>query len=271
MDSLGCQRCYQLQAQIAQLQEKIRILTEQQQASQKNEIPTESTVQSTLKLLLDPKSSPSDLNKINISELANELLDFDDFAKELLKCPNPSKIIGFLIFLKGKDPLLSFKISEVLILKKRHLQVPDKIVDSVKKLFPEIATQSSIEEDSTKVVNLENPDSKKFDEPAVDPSAALSQSKVLLADLLEQSFTGSIDPQIFAKIRHNLSLLGPERAYEEFIRNYLWSQFPKNLDSSFGRAAFQSLFELLEYLLDMFRDDKDIYQELLSKIAKVKM
>jgi hypothetical protein len=275
MDSLGCQRCYQLQAQIAQLQEKIRILTERQkqEVPLNSEIITESTVDVTLKLLLDPKSSPSDLNKINVTELANELLDFDHFTKELLKCSNPSKIIGFLIFLKGKDSLLAFKISELLVLEKRSLGVPEKITDSAKKLFPELSTiHSSVQEDLNDLGESENKkhEIKKEEIPDSDPSKALSRAKILLADLLEQSFTGTIDPQIFVKIRHNLSILGPESAYEEFIRNYLWSQFPKNLESSFGRAAFKSLIELLEYLLDMFKGNETIYKELQLKLSLVK-
>lgn len=274
MDSLGCQRCYQLQAQIAQLQEKIRILTEQlQRQTPSNEVMTKNVVNLTLQLLLDPTSTPSDLNKINVPELANELLDFEDFAKELLGCSNSSKVVGFLIFLKGKDPLLAFKISEILVLKQKTFAVPDKVIDSLKKLFPEIQTpQQNIEEAlvDQKLTKVRSSELAEFGIPDSDPVKALSRAKLLLADLLEQTFSDSIDSQIFEKIRLNLLVAGTEMAYEEFIRDYLWGQFPKNLESSFGRNAFKALIELLEYIMEIFKHDEIIYRELQSKLILIR-
>ena len=187
--------------------------------------------------------------------------------------------MGFLIFLKGKDSLLAFKLSEILVLKQKSFIVPDKIVDSVKKLFPEIkAPGPNVEEEKVSSEpspkKIKSSDLTEYGIPDSDSAKALSRAKLLLADLLEQTFGDSIDPQIFVKIRHNLLIAGTELAYEGFIRDYLWAQFPKNLESSFGRNAFKALVELLEYIMDIFKDDEFIYRELQSKLAlskKVKL
>lgn len=269
-----CERCKELEARISVLEAQLQ----SSRPLQHKDAP--SYYKTIIELLKDANLKPADLSQINLPLLTDtNATNLYDFATELLGLTPLNRAVGFIIFLKHKDPEYAVRLSNEM-----YKRTSEKMIrDSLNKLFPHqmpslFLNQAVIEEKSTietKNDGTKSNESKKENQEVTNEilneeetfEGSIEKMKSLLEELLEQAYSDDIDPRLYQRIRDCAITVGPTDTYELFVRRELWPHFPSNLESKFSRVAFLALHRLLQELLDIFPPEiQDILQQKLNLI-----
>lgn len=286
-----CQRCKELEARISALEAQLLKKSENSE--------DDSYYKKVIELLKDTNLKPSDLSQINLPLLTNSS-SASLFATELLGLTPLNRVIGFVIFLKHKNPEYAIQVSNEM-----YKRTSEKTIrDSLDKLFPHQMPSAPTELKELKDVKEKNETKELKESKEAKEAKAIKVTnevlatktemetttknqmkdeinnmrednaeynietmKKLLKVLLEQAYSDDIDPRLYQQIRECAITVGPTETYELFVRKELWPQFPSNLDSNFSRVAFLALYRLLQELLETFPPEiQTILQQKLSMI-----
>lgn len=254
-----CQRCKELEERILALESQLKA---SQASSENNNQDNKHYYKSVIELLKDANLKPSDLSQIDLSLLVQSTTQerLDSFTRELLELKPLNRGIGFIIFLKHKNPEFAVKLSCDV-----YQQTKEKMIrDSLEKLFPHqmpknVSLKHREEQDPVEEMKQEILDDKQEN--------SIGKMKKLLETLLEQAYSNDIDHCLYEDIRKCAVKIGPTDTYELFVRKELWPRFPTNLESNFSRIAFLTLHRLLKELLETFPPEiQNIIQQKLHLI-----